>query len=82
MIDKSKIKHRVSRKRLIGTRALLLTVAQVLAGTWALAQANCDPVNDFGCDEDLPLDSHVWVLILIVSIIALYALYNRRKAMP
>ena len=61
-------------------RQLIMLIALTMTSTWALAQANCDPVNGFGCDEDLPLDSHVWILILIVSIIALCALYNRRKA--
>lgn len=41
-------------------------------------KAECDPVNDPTCDIDLPLDKHVWVLMLITLITSVYLLKKKQ----
>ncbi len=59
----------------------LLFVVPFLLGLSLLSKAaDCDPFTDPECDIDVPLDSHILVLMLIVSLVALYSLYYRKKA--
>ena len=62
-----------SVKKFVMFISLLLISGSIFA-------ADCDPILNPGCETDLPLDSHIWVLLLFVSIIALYSFYNKKKA--
>jgi hypothetical protein len=59
-------------------------IAFLVQSAQLMADALCDPISgldEFGfpCDEDLPLDTHIWVLILVVAIFTITLL---RKKQP
>lgn len=73
MIDMS-IFMKAMKSKLMRVNSLML--AFMLVSVKLLAQ--CDPVNDPTCDIDLPLDKHVWFLMLITLISSVYFLRKKQ----
>lgn len=61
------------------TKRIVACAALLLAHVSLMAQANCDPANNggFGCDEDLPLDAHIWVLVGLSILIGFYCVRKK-----
>lgn len=65
-------------------KSIIFCAAFVLMNLNLLAQIPCDPNNNggFPCDEDLadlPLDSHIWVLIAFTMTLTIYW-FNFKRA--
>ncbi len=59
----------------------LLIIAFVLLSAVTYASDPCNP-GDAGCEIDVPLDTHIWVLILAVGLFTLFMFKKQHSQNP